>query len=443
MVERKKEKYLIPHSPLVRGLREWTIEMLEALIITLREGVEAALVIAIVLTYLHRTNQTALKSSVYAGLVSAGVLSLLSASWISRLAQGEELFEGVMMLVGAFFVTTMVFWMQRTGHQLRGRIEERVAQTLRAGRGAWLGLFLFTSLMLLREGVETALFLTAISFNTESLARLTGALLGLVLAVLLGVFLVRGTVRIVLKTFFRATTIALWALVLQLLAGGFHELSELGILPGGPTEMAIVGPIVRNQAIFLSIILALPLWLLLTPNREQLSAINELRGASRRLALAQFRKEQFWRRLGSAFGFAVILLLIATHAYSGTPEGPQPIPIQPEGDKVLIPLKEIQDGKMHKYKITLKGVSLRFFAIEAVKNKPVTCLDACLMCGVQGYGERGGTVICKNCTAEIYGPTIGKPGGCNPIPLRSRVEGDRIAIELKDLEAELPRFGGQ
>src|SRR5208283_3180461 len=115
--------------------------MLEAFIVTLREGVEAALIVGITLAYLAKINRPELRKSVYAALVSAFVGSLGVALLLSRTRWNQDIFEGWVMLAAAFFVITMIVFMMKTGRKLKGQIEGKVG--LLAGEDAWIGLFLF------------------------------------------------------------------------------------------------------------------------------------------------------------------------------------------------------------------------------------------------------------------------------------------------------------
>src|SRR5437870_4539529 len=142
--------------------------MFEALVITLREGVEAALVLAIALALLKRRGQERLYVPVFAG----AAVALLA----TRLTYNEELAEGIAMLVGAVLVTTLVAWMWKAAPRFKAEIESGIERAT-AGRGAAgpIGLFLFAFGMVFREGVETAIFLSAAGFNSHGLMLWLGA----------------------------------------------------------------------------------------------------------------------------------------------------------------------------------------------------------------------------------------------------------------------------
>jgi high-affinity iron transporter len=182
--------------------------MLQAFIVTLREGVEAALIVGITLAYLAKIGRNDLRKAVYAALAAAFLGSIGVAVVISRLNWNEDVFEGWIMLAAAFFVITMVIFMMKTGRKLKGEIEGKVG--LLAGEDAWIGLFFFVFLMVLREGAETVLILSAVSLNSTELMSFLGTLLGVGAAVAFGVMFVKGSVRINLQKFFKVTTAILF-----------------------------------------------------------------------------------------------------------------------------------------------------------------------------------------------------------------------------------------
>src|SRR6266404_3790645 len=156
--------------------------MLQAFIVTLREGVEAALMVGITLAYLSKIGRPELRKSVFAALIAAFVGSIGIAILLSRTQWNQDIFEGWIMLAAAFFVVTMIIFMMKTGRALKGQIEGKVS-TL-AGKNAAFGLFLFVFLMVLREGVETVLILGAVSLNSTELLSFLGTLAGVIVAIL-------------------------------------------------------------------------------------------------------------------------------------------------------------------------------------------------------------------------------------------------------------------
>ena len=258
--------------------------MLSSLLIALREGVEASLIVGIVLVYLNRSGRAALARYVWAAVVCAVLMSGVVAYLLSYWNINEDGFEGVLLLVAAFFVVSMVIWMNRIARKLKKEIEARVEKLAeRPESAAGWGLFLFVFLMVVREGAELALILRAVEFSAQGVNVWIGTLLGLGIAVAVGLFFFKGTLRIPLGRFFAATSIILMIVAFQLALTGIHELSEAQWLASSQREMAIVGPIVRNDVFFFVVILGAVAILVV---REWLKS--EARGCSE--GSARFRK---------------------------------------------------------------------------------------------------------------------------------------------------------
>jgi FTR1 family protein len=207
----------------------------EAFVITLREGVEAALILVLILTYLNRTGRQELKRWAYAGLGLAVVASILGAVGFSLVGfdPENELFEGILYGLAAVLVFSLVVWMWRVSRNMKQRVEGQLESLTTSGtqRQRW-GLLAFVFFMVFREGVETVLFLGALSLTkTPDMVGLIGGLAGLALATLFGILFIRGSLRINLRIFFAVTSVVLIILTLRLAAGSVHEFIEVGLLP--------------------------------------------------------------------------------------------------------------------------------------------------------------------------------------------------------------------
>lgn len=208
--------------------------MLSALLITLREGLEAALVVGIIIGYLAKVGQTQRLHLVWAGVAAAAALSGLLALGITALGAelegvAEQLFEGTTMLLAVAVLTWMIFWMQSQARFLKASLESEVQRALTQG-AAW-GLFGLSFLAVFREGVETALFLGAAAFQSNGLETLAGAVMGLALATGLGYLIYASTVRLNVRLFFRLTSLLLLVFAAGLFMHGVHEFQEAGLLP--------------------------------------------------------------------------------------------------------------------------------------------------------------------------------------------------------------------
>lgn len=205
----------------------------------LREGVEAALIVAIVLAYLVRTGNGAEAGKVWIGAIAAVILSAgLGFAIYSSVGAFEEpyeqIFEGTTMLLAAGVVTWMLFWMRRAAGGIKGELQSSVDRVLVAG-GAW-GLAILAFTAVIREGVETALFLVGQATSAESGASavLGGAVVGIVVAAAIGYGFYRGSRRVNLAVFFKWTGIALIFIAAGLLSHGLHEFIEIGLFGSGP-----------------------------------------------------------------------------------------------------------------------------------------------------------------------------------------------------------------
>ncbi len=202
--------------------------MLQAFVITLREGLEAFLIVAISLAYLRKSGRVELARAVHWGIVAAVGVSALGGYLLFH-AANQEWLEGPLALVAAVSVLTLTVHMWRAGRQIKGDIEGHLRSSAqRAGLAAAAGVFLFTLLMVGREGVETALLLMQLH-TTPYLAA--GAVVGAVCAACVALLWSRFGHRLNLGLFFQTTAIFLFVFVVQLLISGVHETSEQGYLP--------------------------------------------------------------------------------------------------------------------------------------------------------------------------------------------------------------------
>ena len=411
--------------------------MFQSLVITLREGVEAALIVGIVLTFLAKTGRHRAFRAVYAALAAATVASLAAAYIVHRLELAEESYEGWLMLAGGVLVASMVAWMRKAGKRLKQDIESRLSElTVEPSRVASAGIFLFVFLMVFREGIETVLFLAVVSFRSAELMNLIGGLAGLGLAALLGVSFFKGSFKIDLRKFFGLTSAVLLVIAAQLLITGVHELTEGGFLPSSPREMALVGPIVHNDAFFFVMIIALCLLLLLADRTKpaDAAALRELPGPSRRKALAEFQRSRRWKLAAGSAGLIIITLVTAEFVYSRQAEAPIPaVNIAAVNGLVRIPAAGLADHKLHIFSVQSPDGEVRLVAILDDTDTVRAALDACSVCGAQGYYQDGRNVICRNCGAAMVIRSIGIAGGCNPIPVRFVIENNLLTISESEL----------
>ena len=208
--------------------------MLASGLITLREGLEAALIVGIVLSVLRRLGHADRARAVWAGVAAAvGVSVAVGVAFnllgVALEGRGEEIFKGVTMLLAAVVLTWMIFWMQRQGRQIQTELERDVRNAAVAGGSG--ALFALAFIAVVREGIETVLFLTAAAFSATPAQTLLGGALGLAVAVGLGWLAFATGRRLNIRLFFRVTGLLLLLFAAGLVAQGVHELQEAALLP--------------------------------------------------------------------------------------------------------------------------------------------------------------------------------------------------------------------
>jgi high-affinity iron transporter len=422
--------------------------MLQAFIITLREGVEASLIVGIVFAYLTKIGRSELKLTVFWALGSAIAASIGGAILVARLNFNSDILEGWVMLVAAVFVISMIWFMHKTARTMKGSIEQKISQYTGPSGVSKLGIFFFVFLLVLREGVETVLILSAVTLNSTEILSFTGTLLGITVAVVFGVLFIRGSVKINLQRFFRVTTVILYFVAFQLIVSGLHELSENGVLPSSTTEMRVIGPIVRNDLFFFVTMLALAglMMLLEYKRRAPITLSATATPADKRKAEWTQRREKMWMTAVVATSFLFIFLSTAEFIYAKSSTALSPTnPVTLVGSQVTLPTAAINDDQLHRYGVHIddgKGgnVEVRFLLFKKPDGNIVSVADACQICGPVGFyiGSQG--ITCKMCASPLNAASMGQKGGCNPIPLKSSVGGGQVVIQAADLRELAPVF---
>jgi high-affinity iron transporter len=208
--------------------------MLAAGLITFREGLEAALIVGILVSYLVKVGQQKQARLAWVGVIAAVAVSIGIALALETIGASleepyEQIFEGTMMLLAVVILTWMIFWMRYQGHAIKQNLEQTVQKTLVSG--ATFGIFGVAFVAVLREGIETALFLSASAFANDALPTLIGSVIGLTLAVLAGYAIYAMSLRLDVKLFFDVTSVLLLVVAAGLFAQAIHEFQEIGWLP--------------------------------------------------------------------------------------------------------------------------------------------------------------------------------------------------------------------
>jgi high-affinity iron transporter len=239
--------------------------MLQSFVITLREGLEAFLIVAISLAYLRKTGRVQLVPAVHWGIATAVAVSIGLGLLLQR-ARNQALWEGVLALVAAVLVASLIVHMWRAARHMKRDIETKLHESaIKRGAAAFIGVFAFTVLMISREGMETALLMNALLFQVRSAQIIAGAVSGTLTAAAVAWLWSRYGRRVNLARFFQVTAVFLMVFVVQLLIYGFHELTEANIFPySEPLHWATepYGPDGRYGQYLSYLLVALPLgWL--------------------------------------------------------------------------------------------------------------------------------------------------------------------------------------
>lgn len=423
---------------------------MQSLIITLREGIEAALVVGIILTYLGKTKRDYLKRNVYWGVGVSVVLSILAAVvfQLINFDPENEVLEGTMFLIAGIFVLSLIIWMNKTSKNIGKEINERLDGIVEKSKGQALGIFLFTVFMVFREGVETVIFIFTLASGSTTASSIIGAVFGIIIAAAFAYIFIKGSSGIDISRLFKILNIILYLLVIRLFAGTIHEFGEVQLIPLKPAVASIIGLIVRdNSLLIISIILVTIPLLMMVFSRDK-SDVSQLVGVDKRRRLAELNLQRNFKV--AAIILIVIMDVLLGYQFVGALTkkviDPIPIKIQAIEKEIKVPVGSLGDNILNKFSyVTEDNVNIRFMLIKRGDGTIGSGFDSCLVCGSKkgGYYQEQGdaeTVICKNCNAPIPIPTIGFPGGCNPVELRYQIVNDNVVIKESDVLAQKKDF---
>ena len=204
---------------------------LASFLITLREAIEAALIVGILLVYVTKIGEKRLKKQVWIGTITGILLSIIVAI-IFQFALGgfesyEEIFEGFAMIIASLLLTWMIIWMMKTGKEIQKKLEEKVDVSIKQQQK--YGILTLALISVLREGVETVLFLAGVGASEDSLWIVVwSGLLGIVVAVVIAILIFYSGKRINLRIFFLITSIILIIVAAGMFTHGIHEFQEIG-----------------------------------------------------------------------------------------------------------------------------------------------------------------------------------------------------------------------
>ena len=419
--------------------------MIENLIITLREGIEIALVIGVLIVYLRKTGRTDTIGYVYGGLIAAVAVSIGGAVVLHRFAIDEEALEGYFLLIASVFVLGMMGWMWGNARKMGQEIREKLSVILEgsSSRKARWSIGIFTFFMIVREGIETVIFLQAVSLSSSGWQSFAGTVAGILLAVAFAVLFIRGSLTVDVSRFLKITALTLSLFAVQLLINALHEFYENGVFPASPRMMGILGPIVRHDVFFLGAVIAIPAFMLLIPGRQ-----TERTGRQRRLQIG-----------AAVLSLGLIFVVGVTEVFSSRQEmdlSAQEIAV-PADSVITIPYTSLGMGELRRYSVHDRGLEIRFFVIRTGVNSYATAFDACHACYSYGrYYRRNEDLICSQCQAPFpiarLKPSLAEEpvdennsgsmegNGCAPIYLPSAAYDGLVHIRFADIRRQRKYF---
>jgi high-affinity iron transporter len=233
---------------------------LSAAVLIFREGLEAALIVAIMLGYLRKIGRLEKQVSVWAGTLTAAVLAIAFTVLLQVIGAqfdypAKGIYEGVTSLLAVIMLTSMIFWMSRQARYIKGSLEHSMHTSLQSG-AAW-GLFALAFVTVAREGVETALFLSASAFQSNASDTVVGGIVGLVAAIAVALAVYVAGVRLQLKMFFKITSILLVVFAAAILRYAIHEFEEVGWVPALVDPLWNTGTFIPSGSVLGQILAAL------------------------------------------------------------------------------------------------------------------------------------------------------------------------------------------
>ncbi|GAW91994.1 Fe-S-containing protein [Calderihabitans maritimus] len=415
--------------------------MLKALIETLVPSVEAAVIVAFLLI-LAQKRTSSLEVPARMGLGASVVMSLFTGLAVANFGN-REIVEGTLSLLATITLLLILLWLLAEG--FRGKRFSLNPLLVRVA----VPVMLF--LVILVPGMNIVLFPTRIFIqttsylNTELILKIFGGITGVLLAFVLGLSLVRAGVRLNKAVFFLTAagifSIAFLRQLITVLQIAFVN----GILPLTPLALKVMVPLINHRPkLFYGYLVISGIYILAVMGKKHFAVPSQgLNPAQVRKEKARLRNQMRWAGSAVFMLVSVVTLLVGNYAYANRKIELSPaVPVTPQEGAIRISLEEVSDGQLHRFAYTASdGTEMRFIVIQKGEGKVFgVALDACNICGVVGYYQRKDSVVCLNCDVVINTPTIGFPGGCNPIPLEHRIEKGNLIITVEDLEKKKDIF---
>ena len=442
--------------------------VLEALFIGAKEGVKLSLCVLLVLAYLRNGGLAYLKRPLAAGLAVVFLASFIVMTVDVTVGTRDTIVKMIGYVFGLFYFFSVGALFHATGTDLLGPfagIAEKKAVLIPATLA-------LTILYFVPDMAGSSLYVTDLSgMAGGALSARAAAGAGFALS-LAGAYLLSRFVRVDLSRLFGLPQLLLALALIKLLACGVHGFAELSLIPAVQAGLRkLIHDVVHQTFVFLMVpdhpllsttawnfiavlfgetaglwlslvLLSLPLILFIVKHfGEQVAVPDGISVPARRRSFVKSIQDQ---RVLKSLPVLVFLLCIMSVWFSQRGEGtsgiavPTAVPVVDEGGAVVIPLqatqRDLRDGALHKFSLSLDGEAVRLLIMRKPDGTLATCLDACEICPPDGYGQAREHVVCLYCMTPIPFDTVGKPGGCNPIPLPALVTDKDVRIQVTDIE---------
>ena len=450
--------------------------MFEGMWISLREGIEAALVAVMVISYLTQNNRAWMARYFYSGLASgvlaAAVFAFLSAG--SEMLLKNQLMRIFVLIDGLLLFSALFAFIRSLGIDLLA-VPGRILAGFKVLQGIllWLG----ASLLVFFNGLAVFLQLKSLANIKQNPAMVFGsAFLGLIMAFGAGFLLARFSDRIKLGRFFAASSLLLSIFTVKLLGGGVKGFAEVAIIQFVQKRLIKLGHDIVHEFIqgflfpdhpflktkfwnfvgfffgentiltLMFLIMGGPtiylIWKALTKPLPVLAEVKK--GSERRKQLAALKKERWFQSIPVAAAFVIIFVFVISAGASPVDPvyDPEPQPVMDNGSGVISvpltgPVSNISDGRLHKWSYRSGDKTIVFMAIKKPDGVVAVTLDLCEICQPEGYLQIADKfVLCKYCKTPIPLSTVGQPGGCNPVPLKADVGDRNLQISVEQLVSE-------
>ncbi|GAB6100208.1 Fe-S-containing protein [Halanaerocella petrolearia] len=418
--------------------------MLETLVMTLKDGLELAILSGLLFGFIYKTKQKKLSLYGYGGLGLALLFSALLAYSIANLRIEKEI-KTLLSFAGFILTIIMVGWTWIQGAIYQGvsnkegelsRYSSFLSEIIIFIFSLYLGIKFETKLLLFPTRITVDSMLTT-GFNTELLLKYSGGVLGIILAISFSFVLVKAHKKMTLIQSRKLITLVYIANLLRLSVLSVYGLMIKGVISATPQLISSLAPFYNNIGYFFHILLGIvAVYLLINAFRKkELTISKDLNLAQIRKVKAKLKNKQRWAKAGAIMVSFLILLLGVNYIYANQSVKLSPaVELEPSNGQFSIKKEDLADGKLHRYSYqTEDGTVIPFFLIKKAEGAYGVVYDACEICGAAGYYQREDKVICKRCDVVMNKMTIGFPGGCNPIPMEYAIDKDSIQIEVSEL----------